>query len=287
MSAQIPTPLLRIGELSRRTGVSADTLRAWERRYGLLEPERSGGGFRLYDAEDERRVRAMLELRDSGLSAAQAAGLAQRPASTVTPAVPPDLASIPSRLLAAFERFDEAEANRLFDEAIAGLSTEGLVSAVVLPVMGEIGSRWESGEVSVAGEHFATNVVRGRLLGLARNWSSGEGRVAVLACPPGELHDLGLICFGLLLRERGWRVAYLGPDTPLEMVAETVRSFAAQAAVIATLERGHIAGVAEEISSLAAQIPVYLGGAGVEPAAGKQMGAQVLDEDLASASAAL
>ena len=74
--------------------------------------------------------------------------------------------------------------------------------------------------MSVAEEHFATNVVRGRLLGLARNWSSGGGPVAVLACPPGELHDLGLICFGLLLRERGWRIAYLGPDTPIETVAD-------------------------------------------------------------------
>ena len=128
-----PTPLLRIGELSRRTGVRADTLRAWERRYGLLRPSRSEGGFRLYGAEDEARVRAMVELLAAGVSAAEAARQSLRPAAA--PPRPGELGSIAPRLRAALEGLDEAEANRLFDEVVAGLSTEGLVATVVLPVM--------------------------------------------------------------------------------------------------------------------------------------------------------
>ena len=151
-------PLLRIGELSRRTGVHADTLRAWERRYGLLSPARSDGGFRLYSGEDEERVRATRALIDSGLSAAEAARLAR---SGVVPSPSPGAASPANadrRLREALERFDEAEANAVLDEAIAALSVEALASRVVLPALEEVGERWERGEASVGQEHFATNV---------------------------------------------------------------------------------------------------------------------------------
>jgi DNA-binding transcriptional MerR regulator len=288
MSEEVSTtPLLRIGELSRRTGVRADTLRAWERRYDLLRPARSEGGFRLYGPEDERRVRAMLALIDSGVSPAQAARLARAAPPTAPSTARGEAGAAPGRLLAALERFDEAEANRIFDEAVAGLSTEGLVATVVLPVMAAIGERWEGGEVSVAGEHFASNVIRGRLLGLARNWSSGGGRAAVLACPPGELHDLGLICFGLLLRERGWRIAYLGPDTPIEMVGEAARAFGAEAAVIAAVEAEPLREAGAEIARLARSVSVHLGGAGADRALAEAAGAGLLGADLASAAAAV
>jgi MerR family transcriptional regulator, light-induced transcriptional regulator len=82
-----------------------------------------------------------------------------------------------------------------------------------------VGERWQDGRLSVAQEHFATNLIRGRLLGLARGWGAGSGHRAVLACVPGELHDIGLIVFGLCLRERGWRITYLGADTPPLSVA--------------------------------------------------------------------
>ena len=84
-------------------------------------------------------------------------------------------------------------------------------------------TRWERGEASIAQEHFASSVLRGRLLGLARGWGLGFGPVALLACLPGEQHDLGLIAFGLALRARGWRIVYLGSDTPIETIEETSR----------------------------------------------------------------
>ncbi len=228
-------PLLRIGELSRRTGVHADTLRAWERRYGLLSPARSDGGFRLYSGEDEERVRATRALIDSGLSAAEAARLAR---SGVVPSPSPGAASPANadrRLREALERFDEAEANAVLDEAIAALSVEAMVSRVVLPALEEVGERWERGEASVGQEHFATNVVRGRLAGLARNWGVGAGPLAILACPPGELHDIGLLVFGLVLRARGWRIAYLGANTPIASVAEAAERLAPRVVVLAAL----------------------------------------------------
>ena len=278
---------LRIGELSRRTGVRADTLRAWERRYGLLSPGRSEGGFRLYGPDDESRVRAMLSLLDSGLSAAEAAALASRSTDAAPAPAPSDIASIRPRLLVAFERFDELTANRLLDEVVAGLSLEGLVTTIVLPVMHEVGERWSRGELSIAAEHFATNVVRGRLLALGRNWGSGGGRIALLACPPGELHDVGLICFGLLLREHGWRIAYLGPHTPIETVTEATERLGADAVVLAAAEQARLEPLADQIERLAKSVPTYLGGAGaIAPIAGAG-DARLLGPDPVVAAAAL
>ena len=201
--------------------MGVDTLRAWERRYGLLRPQRSPGGFRLYGTSDEERVRAMKALIDSGVSAAEAARLAasearaeRQPSEEAT-----DHAE---RLAVALDRFDEADANAILDDAIARFTVDAVASRVLLPVLHEIGTRWESGEISVAEEHFATALLRGRMLALGRNWGAGRGPLAVLACPPGELHDLGLIAFGLVLRERGWRIALLGSDTPIGTIADAV-----------------------------------------------------------------
>ena len=90
-----------------------------------------------------------------------------------------------------------------------------MLSEVILPFLHRLGVRWAAGRTSVAQEHFASNVIAGRLRSLARGWGQGVGPRAILACPPGELHDLGLLCFGLVLREHGWRITYLGADTPI------------------------------------------------------------------------
>ena len=102
------------------------------------------------------------------------------------------------------------------DELLAATTVDVFLRDVVLPYLHELGDRWQRGEASVAQEHFASNVLRGRLLGLGRDWGRGIGPRALLACLPGEQHDLGLIAFGLALRSRGWRITYLGADTPLE-----------------------------------------------------------------------
>jgi DNA-binding transcriptional MerR regulator len=271
-------PLLRIGELSRRTGVRADTLRAWERRYGLLQPARSDGGFRLYTGEDEERIRAMRRLLDSGLSAAEAARLAASGASPPPPQ--PALPGAPeTRLREALERFDEAEATAVLDDAIAALSLDALASRVVLPALREVGERWERGETSVGQEHFGTNIVRGRLTGMARNWGAGSGPVAILACPPGELHDIGLLVFGLVLRARGWRIAYLGPNTPIPSIQEAAVSLRPRAVVLAALSKERLSAVADEIEALSDESPVLLAGSGADEGLSRRTGARLLPGD--------
>jgi len=275
---------LRIGEVARRAGVSATTLRAWERRYGLLEPERSGGGFRLYSDDDVARVQAMRDHVHRGVAAAEAARLARgAPSEVGAPAADPaELASLLGR---AFEDFDEIAAHGVLDRASASLSLEAALRDVLLPAMSTIGSRWQEDASSIAQEHFATNVVRGRLLGLARGWDRGSGPRALLACPPGEQHDLALLAFGVALRNHGWRVTHLGADTPAATIAAAAELLAPDVVVLAATERRRFASIAAELAELARARRLAVAGAGADERVAAQLGAELLDTDPVTAAA--
>jgi len=251
---------LRIGELSRRSGVSRELLRAWERRYGLLQPTRSAGGLRLYSAVDLARVQAMQQHLADGLAAAEAAALASQTTRQSDEEI--TIPTAKDELAAALAGFDDADAHVAFDALLARLSIDTLLRDVVVPYLHELGERWERGDVSIAQEHFASALLRGRLLGLARGWGRGIGPVAILACPPGEQHDLGLLAFGLALRARGWRIVYLGTDSPITSVAETARACNPTAVVVSAVDPSVFRRHAEELRQLALETRLCLGGAG-------------------------
>jgi MerR family transcriptional regulator, light-induced transcriptional regulator len=271
---------LRIGELSRRTDVSRELLRAWERRYGLLRPTRSEGGFRLYSLEDEHRIRVMREHLERGLSAAEAArlALAEDTEAAGGDASPP-LERGARDLSAALDALDESAAHAAIDRLLAEVSVESVLRDVILPYLRALGDRWASGEVTVGQEHFASNVLRGRLLGLARGWDRGVGLRALLACPPRELHDLGLIVFGLALRDRGWRITFLGADTPIDTLAVTAASLQPDAVVLAASTPKGFAANRDAIGRLALTVPLWIAGGGATPDAADGAGAQLLDVD--------
>jgi MerR family transcriptional regulator, light-induced transcriptional regulator len=289
---------LRIGELARRTGASPELLRAWERRYGLLRPTRSQGGFRLYTAADEERIRRMKEYLARGVAAAEAARLAadaEPPpgAETSTPAVlapettadgPPPLQAAARELAGALDRFDEEQAHAMLDRLLAAYRIETILRDLLVPYLHDLGERWAGGEVSVAQEHFASNLLRGRLLGLARGWGQGRGPTAVLACLPGEQHDLGLIAFGITLYRRGWRIIYLGPDTPIATIGQATDSIAPDLVVLAGTAPEPFAAHANAIADLARQSMVALGGAGATAELATRTGAHLLDQDPISAA---
>jgi MerR family transcriptional regulator, light-induced transcriptional regulator len=261
----------RIGELSRRSGVSPDLLRAWERRYGLLSPERSPGGLRLYSEEDLLRVQAMQQQLAAGLAAAEAAAVATSRQATEPSAN--DTTEARRELGAALLEFDETRANAALDALIARFSLDTVLADVIVPYLHDLGEQWERGEISVAQEHFASSLLRGRLLGLGRGWGQGHGPTALLACAPGEQHDLGLIAFGLALRARGWRILYLGPDTPLESLAETTRSAQPDQVVISAVNARSLEATRENLIELARAYPIAVGGAA---AAGADLGEDIL-----------
>jgi DNA-binding transcriptional MerR regulator len=267
--------LLRIGEVSRRTGVSPELLRAWERRYGLLQPTRSGGGLRLYGVEDVERVIRMQQHLADGLAAAEAATLALENKGDAG-ASPFDPVAARADLSAALEAFDEAFAQAIFDSLLSMTTLDSLLGEVVLPYLNDLGRRWERGEVTVAQEHFASAVVRGRLLGLARGWGRGLGPRALLACMPGEQHDLGLIAFGLALRARGWRIAYLGGDMPVESVLSAARAVDPAAVVLSAVDPERFRRLTSELETLAREHRIYFGGAGAREVDAKAAGATLL-----------
>jgi DNA-binding transcriptional MerR regulator len=289
-----PTPdpgagYLRIGQLARRTGVSPELLRAWEQRYGLLQPTRTAGGFRLYSAVDEARVQRMQGLVSGGLAAAQAARLVL---SDDEPAPPPmaspsatTLEEAAGNLTASLDRLDEQAANTALDRLFSTYTVETVLQEVVLLYLHRLGERWESGEVSVAQEHFASNLLRGRLLGLAQGWGQGRGPAAVLACVPGEHHELGLLAFGVALRRRGWRITYLGTDSPIGAVADTSRTVQPAVVVLLSMNPEGFLDHAHEIGKLAGQVPVMIAGPGATPEAARQTHTQALAQDPVSAAA--
>ena len=253
--------LLRIGELSRRSGVSPELLRAWERRYRLLDPTRSQGGLRLYSLEDLERVRLMQHHLARGLAAAEAASLAIEQPSATSGAETP-LAGAKDELAKALAAFDEPYAHAILDSLLATATIDTVLATVVMPYLHELGEQWERGDASVAQEHFASAVLRGRLLGLARGWGRGLGPRVVLACAPGELHDLGLIAFGLALRARGWRIVYLGADTPLTGVADAAHASDAEFVVVSAVAPELFLEHQAELRKLARTQRLCLGGAG-------------------------
>ncbi len=278
---------LRIGELSRRVGESPELLRAWELRYGLVAPERSPGGLRLYSEKDERRVRVMRHHINMGLSASEAARLAKLADDPQADAAPASLADIEAALEGSFDALDEPAAQAALDSVLMSFGLRPVLSEVILPFLRRLGVRWATAQASVAQEHFASNVIAGRLRGLARGWGQGVGPRAILACPPGELHDLGLLCFGLALREHGWRITYLGADTPIGDIAGTLDELSAAIVVLAAVTPQRFLDSADELAALAAQARVGIGGAGASTALANRLGAESLAGELLEVAAAL
>ena len=144
------------------------------------------------------------------------------PVPSLTPRAPTPSTGDPiAELRAALEGFDEGTAHKAIDHIMERFAIESVVTNVIFPYLRDLGDRWDAGEITVAQEHFASRVLRSRLIGRGRGWDDGAGPRAVLACAPHELHDLPLVCLALALREQGWRITLLGADTPIDTVMTT------------------------------------------------------------------
>ena len=286
-----PSATLRIGELSRRLGVSDHALRAWERRYGLLRPVRTAGGYRLYSEADFERVRRMQAYLAQGLSAAEAARAAidgEPPAGTGAdggwPAPRDGLTDAGATLVAALDKFDEPAAQAVLDRLLGTLTVETVLRDVVLPYLRALGDRWQRGEASVAQEHFASNVIRGRLAGLARGWGHGHGPRAILACVPDELHDIALLAFGIVLNRNGWRIEYLGASTPVDDLIRLAHLHRPDLIVLVGTRPERFDGLTDDFVRLARIAPIALAGSGATPAVAAAVGARLLTDDPVTAA---
>jgi DNA-binding transcriptional MerR regulator/methylmalonyl-CoA mutase cobalamin-binding subunit len=262
---------MRIGELSRRVGVSVENLRMWERRYGLMSPRRTAGNQRLYSTVDEMRVRLMLRHLAQGLPARQAAEQVSAARLTVRPgagpSVPPEEVRVThEEMRAGLDRFDETGAQRVLERLFVAYAPVTVVRDVLLPYLRSVGERWAEGHVSVAQEHFASNFLHARLLAMARGWDRGLGPRVLLACAPAEQHTFGLIAFGVAMHGLGWRVTYLGADSPVHMVAHAATHTSPDVVVLYAAMSQHLEPHVEALRELGAGWPCAIAGRGSTPA---------------------
>src|SRR3954467_7926258 len=283
----VPPPTsawMRIGEISQRTGVTPDVLRAWERRYALLRPRRTDGRTRLYSAADETRVRLMQRYIAQGLSTAQAAEMVTAARLTVRPgqalAIPPaEVAEAHQEMQASLDRFDETSAQRALEKLFGTYSALTVVRDVMMPYLREVGDRWSVGHVSIAQEHFASNFLHARLLAFARGWDRGLGPRAVLNCAPGEQHTFGLIAFGVALHHFGWRITYLGANTGVAMIEEAATQVEPDLVVVVAALPERLVPILDGLRALGERWPTAIAGAGASATLAARAGVQHLEGD--------
>jgi methanogenic corrinoid protein MtbC1 len=215
--------------------------------------------MKLYLAAAEA---ALAALSEEGATASQT-GPADRGSLTATAAV----------LARSLEDFDEPGAHSALDRLLADFTVESVLRDAIIPYLHDLGERWQRGQASVACEHFASNILRGRLAGLARGWGYGPGPRAFLACPPGEQHDLALLAFGIVLHRNGWKVDYLGADTPIGELTRAVDDTHPEVTVLAAVTPERYNGLTADLARLAAAAPLGLAGAGASEALTLAVGA--------------
>ncbi|MBK8731286.1 MAG: cobalamin B12-binding domain-containing protein [Tetrasphaera sp.] len=294
---------MRIGELSRRVGVSTHVLRAWESRYELLRPVRSTGGYRLYGPGDERRVLAVLTLRDNGIAAAEAcrtvlrterlragaegAGDNGSSGDSQVRMTRNEVGEALAELHLCIDDFDEAGSQIVLDRLSDGLNFEDLVRHALMPFLVSIGEAWERGELTIAHEHFATQIIRHRLSALALTWATGNGPNAILACPPGERHDVALLCLGVLLGNTGWQIRFLGADTPLPDLAKACRTVEPDLVILSATHEAAFEAVTMPLRELAKRHRLAIGGPGATAAVARAARAELLASDIVATTAEL
>jgi methanogenic corrinoid protein MtbC1 len=247
MKSMYQTPTFNLKAVARETGVNPDTLRAWERRYGLPNPERTQGGHRIYSQRDIDIVKWLVARQAESLRIKQAVALWRRleaegrePLYTVVPEAQPEMparstvAELRQAWISACLDYDERHAEQVLAQAFALYPPETVSLELLRKGIAQIGQTWYAGHATVQQEHFATELATRRVEGLvaAAPPPTRPGRI-LAACPPEEAHAFGLLVLTFLLRRRGWDVVYLGADVPVEKLETTVKATKPDLAILA------------------------------------------------------
>jgi MerR family transcriptional regulator, light-induced transcriptional regulator len=237
-----------IGVVATLTGLPVDVIRAWERRYGMPQPARSVGGHRLYSPRDVLLLRRAATLRARGHTAAAACARALAEASAPLLSAPNErtesavTTDLSARLHEAALALDAGRASTTLAEAAALLDVETLWKHVLAPALSRLGEDWERGIASAAPEHLLSNIVRGRLTMLVEVVPRLPGApTVVIGAGPGERHDLAPLMLSLLLARAGWKVTFLGAETPADALEEVIRAVRPRVAVISATLPEHAA----------------------------------------------
>jgi methanogenic corrinoid protein MtbC1 len=258
-----------IKQASIRSGVSVPLIRAWERRYGVVSPQRTASGYRLYDDAAIATLVRVRELTESGWTASEAsravlAGEVPLEPLPPLPQVPANAEASYARQADLVERFveaardmDIAATGAALDEIFAQGSYEAIVDELLMPALVEIGRSWSEGRLDIAAEHAASAAVHRRLSALYEAAASVSDPLLVVGLPPGARHELGSLAFAVAVRRQGVGVLYLGPDVPVDSWVHVIRQNRARVAVV---------GVVQEADRIAAlEVAEALREAGLSP----------------------
>ncbi len=268
--------MVTISQAAQLTGVAEHTLRAWERRYGVFQPSRTPGGYRVYGDDLLYRIRAMKDLVSTGLSPREASVEVRRLASATV--AEPDAAA---DLIDSLTRLDVTAAKRIIDEQFALRSYEAVVDDWLMPAMVRVGTAWASGVISEAGEHLVANVVMRRLAAAFDAVGPNPPTPpAIVGAPSGITHELGLMAFAVALRRAGVDTIYLGSDVPASAWAEAVGTTGAALSITAVPRRADARRVAALADRLSADHPAMSLAAGgqfqhLAPASCRRLGHRI------------
>lgn len=291
-----------IKQAAARSGLPVPTVRAWERRYAVVTPQRTASGYRLYDDDAIDRLTAMRQLVEAdGVRPSQAAEqvlaaagtdlaalVARARGSASAPIAPTTLeprhsAALVAAFVASAAALDVAAMEAILDEAFAGERFEAAAEHVLFPALREVGERWSAGQLDVAMEHAASETVHRRLMRFF-DAAPGDGSPDVIVgLPPGGRHELGALVFAIAARRAGLDVLYLGADVPVASWLVAVEASGASVAVIGTIGAPDVRGAAEVVAALRASgrpPAVALGGRRAGNVAGVPASV-VLPDDLA------
>ena len=264
-----------IKAVSQATGLSVETLRAWERRYRVVVPARDDLGRRVYGAEDVLRLRRLREATDLGhpigrlvhLDERSLAGLLEEPDRRAPSAAANGFVE---RALEAAQRYSASDCEQALTLAIALLPPARLVEEVLGPLLREVGERWHRGEWSIAQERLVSSVVRRHVALIVDTFDRAARRPSsiVFATLPGEPHELGLLMSALVCASRGFRVHYLGPQLPAPEIARYANEVGASVVALSVLQEDALANVRAQLAHLAGalepRLPIWLGGRGAQ-----------------------
>ncbi len=233
LTEQIDLPVYNIKAISNLVGLLPVTLRAWERRYGLLNPTRGGQGYRMYSERDLKTLRWIKTQVDSGMSISRAVeylkDLQEKgmdptdenrvPLSEVSVSID----TMNRQLFDAVTGFDDATANEVLRRAFAIYSVDQVLTRVVQPTLVEIGEKWQEGNLSIASEHYASQFFLRHLMSmLTTTMPPTHFQTIIAAGAPGEEHQIGLLILVVMMRWRGWDIKYIGPNLPLNQLPESL-----------------------------------------------------------------
>lgn len=219
-----------IKAISNMVGIQPGTLRAWERRYQILNPVRNESGHRLYTEEDLRKLKWLTEKVSGGFTISQAVSLLETESSTVGTFEEEGEVDSPQKirdeLLTMLLSFEEGKAQDLINHAFSLYSVEKVVIDILGSLLVTVGDMWERGQITSAHEHYTTQVLKTRISMIFYSLpSNGLLPKAIAVCGPNETHEVGLLVFTLFLRRKGFEVIYLGSsieDKDVELIVKEV-----------------------------------------------------------------